>query len=81
MNKATTEVQVVRFFDSAPIESAEIVFNIVADKMERRLKENSPSPSPLRRRRSKSTVEESPSQDETTALREEAQIHTSELGS
>ena len=44
MAKTTTDVQVVRYFDSAPIESAEIVFNIIADKMERRLKEKSPSP-------------------------------------
>ena len=66
MTKTTMEVEVVRFFESAPIESAEIVYNIIADKMERRLKENSPSPNPVRRRRSKSAVDESQHQDGVT---------------
>ena len=64
MTKTTMEVEVVRFFESAPIESAEIVYNIIADKMERRLKDNSPSPNPVRRKRGpKSGAEESQHQD------------------
>ena len=82
MTKTTTEVQVVRFFESAPIESAEIVYNIIADKMERRLKEKSPSPNPVRRRRSKSALDESPDKNETTeAVGEEPETHTSGLKS
>ena len=82
MPKTTMEVEVVRFFESAPIESAEIVYNIIADKMERRLKEKSPSPNPVRRRRSKSAVEESPDKNETAeAVGEEPEIHTSGLNS
>ena len=64
MSKSTMEVEVVRFFESAPIESAEIVYNIIADKMERRLKEKSPSPSPVRKRGSKSTMDESQGKEE-----------------
>ena len=32
------EVSVVRFFENGPIEKAEVVFNIVADKMKERLR-------------------------------------------
>ena len=64
MAKASMEVQVVRYFETASIESAEIVYRIVSDKMERRLKEKSPSPNPARRHRSKSAVEESEGKEE-----------------
>lgn len=38
MAKATTDaVQILRFFETEPIEKAEIVFRIVADKMRERL--------------------------------------------
>ena len=33
MAKATMEVEVVRYFETAPIESAEIVYRIISDKM------------------------------------------------
>ena len=82
MTKTTMEVQVVRFFESAPIELAEIVYNIVADKMERRLKERSPSPNPVRRRRSKSTVDETPAKEggeETSISGAEVQPLASDL--
>ena len=80
MTKTTMEVQVVRYFESAPIESAEIVYHIIADKMERRLKENSPSPNPVRRRRSKSAAEESQRQDDgiQTAVRASTPVVESE---
>ena len=32
------EVQVLRFFESGPIEKAEVVFNIVSEKMRERLR-------------------------------------------
>ncbi len=82
MNKTTMEVQVVRFFETAPIESAEIVYNIIADKMERRLKEKSPSSNPVRRRRSKSSVEEPQSKEEgeeTSTSHTEVQSLASDL--
>jgi len=34
------EVQVLRFFESGPIEKAEVLFNIVAEKMRERLQGN-----------------------------------------
>lgn len=34
----TDEVQVLRFFEAGPIEKAEAVFNIVAEKMRERLR-------------------------------------------
>lgn len=39
MGKANpiSEVQVLRFFEDGPIEKAEVVFNIVAEKMRERL--------------------------------------------
>ena len=37
MAKATIEVEVVRYFETAPIESAEIVYRIISDKMRERL--------------------------------------------
>ena len=64
MAKATMEVEVVRYFDTAPIDSAQIVYDIIADKMERRIKENSPSPNPVRKRRSRSGAEESQGKEE-----------------
>ena len=36
------EVSIVRFFETGPIEKAEVVFNIVADKMRERLASRSP---------------------------------------
>ena len=35
------EVEVVRYFETAPIEAAEIVYRIISDKMEERLGTNS----------------------------------------
>ncbi len=64
MPKTTMEVEVVRYFESAPIEAAEIVYRIIADKMEERLKERSPSPNRARRRRGpRGAAEESQHQD------------------
>jgi hypothetical protein len=34
----TDEVQVLRFFETGPIESARVVFNIVSEKMRERLR-------------------------------------------
>ena len=34
---AMSEVEILRFFEGGPIEKAEVVFNIVADKMRERL--------------------------------------------
>jgi hypothetical protein len=36
------EVQVLRFFESGPIEKAEVVFNIVSEKMRERLRGRAP---------------------------------------
>ena len=82
MTKTTMEVEVARYFDTAPIESAELVYRIIADKMERRLKQNSPSPNPVRRRRSKSALEESPGKEEgeeTSTLHTEVPSVASDL--
>ena len=38
------EVQVLRFFEEAPIEKAEMLFNIVKEKMRSRMAENPHSP-------------------------------------
>ena len=50
------EVQVLRFFESGPIEKAEVVFNIVAEKMRERLRganqdHDRPAPSSSPRKR------------------------------
>jgi hypothetical protein len=67
MSKTTMEVEVVRYFESAPIESAEIVYRIVADKMESRLSEKSPTPNRAGRRRSpKEAAEQSQQQNGST---------------
>ena len=34
---ATSEVQILRFFEDGPIEKAEVLFNIIAEKMRERL--------------------------------------------
>ena len=56
------EVQVLRFFEEAPIEKAEMLFNIVKEKMRGRLSENTHpvESSPKKRRHStpKETGEE-----------------------
>ena len=82
MAKATMEVEVVRYFETAPIESAEIVYRIISDKMEERLKERSPSPNRARRRRSKSAVDEPQGKEdgeETSTTHTEAQPLASDV--
>jgi hypothetical protein len=37
------EIQVLRFFETGPIEKVEVVFNIVSDKMRERLKDRQPA--------------------------------------
>ena len=49
--KQSEEVQVLHFFETAPIEKAEAVFNIVGEKMRERVPNRSVTP----RKRSKKT--------------------------
>ena len=59
----TEEVQVVRFFETGPLEKVEAVFNIVSEKMRERLQQEGrdmQAQSMRRRRRSKSQVASSP---------------------
>jgi len=49
--KQSEEVQVLHFFETAPIEKAEAVFNIVCEKMRERV----PNRSVMPRKRSKKT--------------------------
>jgi hypothetical protein len=46
------EVEVLRFFEDAPIEKAELLFNIVKEKMRGRLAGNAHSEKPKKNRRS-----------------------------
>jgi hypothetical protein len=46
------EVEVLRFFEEAPIEKAELLFNIVKEKMRGRLTGNSQESSPKKKRHS-----------------------------
>jgi hypothetical protein len=39
----TEEVQVLRFFETGPIDKVEAVFNIICEKMRERLKERQPA--------------------------------------
>ena len=54
----TEEVQVLRFFETGPIEKVEAVFNIVCEKMrERRGGPGESGNTPLRKRRSRLNLE------------------------
>ena len=59
-----TEVEILRFFETGPVEKAEVVFNIVREKMRERLRDcangdgEAHEPRP-RRRRTASRVEPS----------------------
>ena len=48
---AAEEVEVLRFFEEAPVENAEMLFNIVKDKMRGRLAGSGRSMEPKRKRR------------------------------
>ena len=48
--QANEEVQILRFFEDAPLEKAEVLFNIVKEKMRAR---SAPNPSPARVQRKK----------------------------
>ena len=54
MSKANVpeEVEVLRFFEEAPIEKAEMLFNIVKVKVHGRLAGNGPAEKPKKKRRS-----------------------------
>ncbi|PWU05359.1 MAG: hypothetical protein C5B51_14840 [Terriglobia bacterium] len=54
-SEITDEVQVLRFFETGPIDKVEAVFNIVCEKMRERLRDRGPAEAgaPLRRRRSR----------------------------
>jgi hypothetical protein len=48
---AIDEVEVLRFFETEPLDKATVLFNIVADKMQARLRGNHPEVSPIQGRR------------------------------
>jgi len=56
----TEEVQVVRFFEEAPLEKAEMLFNIVKDKMRSRLAGNPPATERLPKRKVRSQSDTTP---------------------
>ena len=58
MSKASVpqEVEVLRFFEEAPIEKAEMLFNIVKEKMQGRLAGNAHAAEPKKKRHSATKV-------------------------
>lgn len=63
------EVAVLQFFEEAPIEKAEMLFNIVKEKMRGRLAENGHAEKPKKKRRSPvKQTGESTLQEESVSL-------------
>ena len=62
----TDEVQVLRFFETGPIEKAEAVFNIISEKMRERLRganQDHDRPTPLRSPRKRGASENQKTQN------------------
>lgn len=64
---ASEEVEVLRFFEEAPIEKAEMLFNIVKEKMRGRLAGNTYAAEPKKKRHSTTKVLGDPPLDEEGA--------------
>ena len=71
-SQQTAEVQILKFFEQAPLERAELLFNIVKDKMRSRLNPGSAPAGTARAARNKRVVPNlADSEPKTTAAGDE----------
>lgn len=68
--KQPEEVQILRFFETAPIERVQAVFNIVSEKVRVRTPNRPGSPRPPRAKKGDKTALRSDEREEAAAARE-----------